>query len=336
MNEEKYIALIAQHLSGEISESNRNMLMEWVESDANNKALLDETSKLWEISEGFDTPFEANINEAWNKVERKLDREIVTKDSSAKVVPISNFKRFIQIAAVFLIGIATWYLVFQKNIEPEIFTYQTTEEELLELQLPDKSRVILNENSQLTFVNKEGKRMVTLEGEAWFDVEYLNDIPFEIMSGDAQTRVLGTAFNVRAYPAENKIEVSVERGKVAFSQKDDLKNTKELPAGTEAVFYKKEKKIIKEKRETDNVDAWRTMTMKFDHVKMYEVFETLERYYEIKIEGNPNLTNCSLRGTYKDPKLEDMLQIISIALDAEYKKEGNIISFSGGGCPPVN
>ena len=73
MKENKYIELIAQNLSGEISEKDRIDLMEWVNSDAKNQALLKETTQLWEISEEYDSPFETNVNEAWKKVVQKIE-----------------------------------------------------------------------------------------------------------------------------------------------------------------------------------------------------------------------------------------------------------------------
>ena len=331
MKENKYIELIAQHLSGEISESDRKDLMEWVNSDAKNQALLKETTQLWEISEAYDSPFETNVKEAWKKVEQKIKVTNDSKDSSAKVIRLSNFKQFLQIAAVFLIGAVGLFFFFQ-NQTPDLFAFNTNDEQTLDFFLPDSSRVVLNENSHLTYQNLEGKRIVTLEGEAWFDVKHLDSIPFEIESGEAKTVVLGTAFNVRAYPQEDIIEVSVERGIVAFFEKKNISNQTFLPAGKEGVFYKKEKKIASQPRENENVNAWRTMTMDFENVALDKVFETLERYFEIKIEADSKIRKCTLNGNYANPKVEDVLIYIEATLGLQYKIEGTKITITGEGC----
>ncbi|MFK8009056.1 MAG: FecR family protein [Saprospiraceae bacterium] len=336
MKENKYIELIAQHLSGEISEKDRKDLMEWVDADAKNQALLKETTQLWEISEEYDSPFETNMNEAWKKVEQKIEVTNESKDSSAKVIRLSNFKQFLQIAAVFLIGAVGLFFFFQ-NKEPELFAFNTNDEQTLDFFLPDSSRVVLNENSHLTYQDLEGKRIVRLEGEAWFDVKHLDAIPFEIESGEAKTVVLGTAFNVRAYPQEDIIEVSVERGKVAFFEKENKENIKILKAGTEGVFDKVEKtEIKKEKRQNENAIAWRTMTLDFENVKLEKVFETLERYFEVKIEADSKIKNCSINGNYKNPKVEDVLNYIKGVLGLEYKINGTEITITGEGCQSVN
>lgn len=332
MKENKYIELIAQHLSGEISESGRKDLMEWVDADAENQALLKETTQLWEISEKYDSPFETNVNDAWKKIEQKIEVTNDSKDSSAKVIRLSNFKRFLQIAAVFLIGAVGLFFFFQ-NQEPELFAFNTNDEQTLDFLLPDSSRVVMNENSHLTYQNLEGKRIVTLEGEAWFDVKHLDSIPFEIESGEAKTVVLGTAFNVRAYPQEDIIEVSVERGRVAFFQKENEENEKILEAGTEGVFDKIEKtEIKKDKRENANAVAWRTMKMDFENVRMSKVVETLEKYFEVKIELDPIIKDCRFKGTYDNPKLENVLKAIEFMMDSKLVEEKDKITFLGGVC----
>ena len=331
MNQEKYIKLIAQYLTGEISENNREVLLAWVEAGDENRIIFEETVQLWAVSENYKSDFDTNVEEAWSQVEQK----IVTKslpDSSVKIIGLSNFKRFLQVAAVFLIGAVGLYFLLQKNPTPQLVAYQTQEEETLKVMLPDSSQIVLNENSQLTYTKVDGKRLVTLEGEAWFDVQHMDDITFEIQTGDARTVVVGTAFNVRAYPNEAKVEVSVARGKVAFSKKNDLESVKILPAGTEGVFLKKEKKVVKVKRENDNANAWRTLTLDFDHVKIEKVFETLERYFEVKIESDANILKCDFKGVYKNPKLENVLDAIEFALGAKITKKNKTYIFSGEGC----
>lgn len=328
MKDIKYIELIAQHLSGEISESDRKDLMEWVNSDAKNQALLNETTQLWEISEEYDSPFETNVNDAWEKVEQRIEGN---NDSSAKIIRLSNFRRWLQIAAVLLIG-AVGLFFFLQNQEPELLAFNTIDEQKKDFLLPDSSRVVMNQNSHLTYQNIDGKRKVILEGEAWFDVKHMDDIPFEIESGATKTVVLGTAFNVRAYPEEEVVEVSVERGKVAFFEKDDQSNTTLLPAGQEGIFHKTDKKIDNVPRVNENANAWRTLTLDFENVKMFKVVETLEKYFDVEIEIDTVIKDCRFKGEYRNSKLDDLLRTIEYMMDAPFvEKEGKII-FSGGVC----
>ena len=336
MKEEKYIELIAQHLAGEISESNRKELMEWVDADAKNQALLNEATQLWKVTENYDSEFDTNVEVAWAKVEKTINETGLSSDSSAKIIRLSNFKRILQIAAVILIGVAGW-LWFSQNqdIEPQLYAYQTNDEQTQEIFLPDSTQVVLNENSQLTYIDKDGKRNLTLEGEAWFDVKHMEDKPFEILSGEAKTRVLGTAFNLRAYPDEDIIEVSVERGRVEFSEKINAENKVELPIGTEGVFYKKEKKVEKEERINENANSWRTLTIECDNINLDKVFGTLERYFEVKfVPEDPLILNCRFFGTYENPTIDFFIENINEAMDLQFVKEGNTYKVSGEPCKP--
>lgn len=82
--------------------------------------------------------------------------------------------------------------------------------------LPDGSQVWLNAASSLRFPThfSTTERVVALSGEAWFDVQHAEQLPFRIQSGSITTSVMGTAFDIKAYPGEQTVRVAVQRGKV--------------------------------------------------------------------------------------------------------------------------
>src|SRR5690606_6865004 len=97
--------------------------------------------------------------------------------------------------------------------------------------LPDQSKVILNSISSITFDSEFGKtnRLVTLEGEAFFEVTTDKESPFKVQTGDVETTALGTAFN--AFSRDGQVEVSLTEGKVKVSHKI---NEVELSPGEKA------------------------------------------------------------------------------------------------------
>ncbi len=81
--------------------------------------------------------------------------------------------------------------------------------------LPDGSGGMLNSGSTLTYpIPFIKERSVTLEGEAWFNVARDEKHPFTVDAGSLDLTVLGTSFNVNAYPDEDYVEVVLESGKV--------------------------------------------------------------------------------------------------------------------------
>ena len=91
-----------------------------------------------------------------------------------------------------------------------------------EYTLPDGSVVALNSNSKLVFPKQFNgdTREVTIEGEAFFDVKPNPEKPFIINAGKAQIKVVGTSFNVSAYPETETLEVVVKTGKVQVISKN--------------------------------------------------------------------------------------------------------------------
>jgi transmembrane sensor len=85
------------------------------------------------------------------------------------------------------------------------------------VKLPDGTSVFLNSDSRLSFdanMNEKNERAVELEGEAFFDVVHLTGRPFVIHTNKVLIRVLGTSFNVKAYPNDKKSETTLIRGSI--------------------------------------------------------------------------------------------------------------------------
>ena len=90
------------------------------------------------------------------------------------------------------------------------------------IKLPDGTTVWLNAGSKLNYPRQftGGKREVALEGEAFFDVAKDPDRPFTVRTKTFAIRVLGTEFNVAAYPDENKLETTLISGKVQVTMNE--------------------------------------------------------------------------------------------------------------------
>ncbi len=84
--------------------------------------------------------------------------------------------------------------------------------------LPDGTTGMLNSGSKLSYsLPFKNNRQIKLEGEAWFEVRHDEEYPFEIRTGNSTLKVLGTSFNMSAYPDENYVEVVLQNGKVEFT-----------------------------------------------------------------------------------------------------------------------
>lgn len=203
------------------------------------------------------------------------------------------------------------------------------------VKLPDGSSVILNERSELRYTHSFGlqTREVYLSGEAFFDITPDPDIPFLVRTGKINTRVLGTAFNVEAWPNESRVNVTVARGKVSVGDDEhvfeELVPNEQLSINTETEVYKKTKLDVEEATE------WKQSFFVLDKVKMENAARRIsERYGVNVIIENENLRNCLINGAFlENESVEHVISVISLAMNADYRFEGDKIRINGGiGC----
>ena len=196
------------------------------------------------------------------------------------------------------------------------------------LVLPDSSEVWLNAASQLEFPAHfdKGKREVYLTGEAFFDVKHADKIPFIIYTGKVITEVLGTAFNIKAYPDLDKITISVKRGKVRVKYID--KQVAMLEVG-EQVSIAMNDSIVKEKKLSElEISPWQKGKLVYDDYTIENITKDLERSFgrSIHIKNN-SVSQLRVSTSFnKEMGLEKILEILSSLTDTKLSIENNIYS----------
>lgn len=336
MEDAKYIELAAKYLSGDISSAERRELMEWIaESDAN-QAFFDEMIHLWSLTGEADRPFVADTRTAWNKVAARIEspggQTAQASDTpEAKIRTLSIKRDFLRIAAVLLplIAVAAWLWLQPGTPEQRLIV---SEETTREITLPDGSRVTLNANSQLSYQEDFLERRVSLTGEAFFDVARDTLRPFEIFTGETVTRVLGTSFNVRAYPDEDKVEVMVRTGQVEFREEEDDNDRIVLSADQAAVF-KKEEKIVQETTSLGtNATAWMKKEIELNNEPLEKALQVINNYFrtDVSVE-NQEMLKCNVQiPKLSNPDLETALDYVVFQLTMEKDTVGNRLVLKGG------
>ena len=183
--------------------------------------------------------------------------------------------------------------------------------------LPDGSTGMLNSGSKLTYsLPFNSNRQVKLEGEAWFDVTHNEEYPFEISAGNSSVNVLGTSFNMSAYPEENYIEVVLQKGKVEFFDNCIDERVTMLPSER---LVSQDGNIRKYITDPGKYNVWTEGKLVFREDPMPEVARRIERWYNVKIElADKELEKYSFRGTFEDDKLEEVLRLLSMTSPIRY------------------
>ncbi|MBC9932061.1 FecR family protein [Chitinophaga qingshengii] len=203
------------------------------------------------------------------------------------------------------------------------------------LTLPDGSTVVLHRGSRLVYPEQFNgpAREVTLLGEAYFDIRSDSGKPFIINTGQLKTTVLGTAFNISAYPERTEITVSVTRGKVKVE--DGTKVLAVLTPDQQIVYDTRSAAARQESVNALARTSWTTNDMVFENATFETIANTLSKRYEVNIRFSDDaLKQCPIRVSFAGTEsLEAVLDVICSVRNATYTIEnGHDVLIKGKGC----
>ncbi|WP_373396779.1 FecR domain-containing protein [Algoriphagus halophilus] len=140
---------------------------------------------------------------------------------------------------------------------------------------------------------------------------------------------IGTVFNVKAYPTNPLIEVSVLEGEVRMYLQS--KEGIQLLAGEKGIFDKNSGSFSKE--ETDaNVDSYSTKSFSYLNQELAFVVAQLSEVYQTEIVLEGNIGGCRLTVDFENEELDTILSIISETLNLDITRNGSDIVLSGAAC----
>jgi transmembrane sensor len=219
--------------------------------------------------------------------------------------------------------------------EPEWHTLTAPPQQKTVVTLPDRSVVQLHAGSSLTYPEAfaSGNREVILTGEAFFEITKDATKPFVVRSGDVSTTVLGTSFNVQAFPHENT-SVTVITGRVRVSGKEGSTTAPViLTPGNQAVYDHRHQAITTSEVTVEQYISWRDNIISFHNTSLEEASEKLGRWYGVTLTfENDAVKQCRISGRYKDQRLEDVLESIEYMYDIKSKVNQKSVILYGKGC----
>lgn len=192
-----------------------------------------------------------------------------------------------------------------------------------ELLLADGSKVFLNSESKLVFPShfEEDTRLVELTGEAYFDVKKDSKL-FIVKTADMQIEVLGTSFNVNAYPENVSVNTTLVEGSVKVHVPDNPETFVLVPENN-LTLHKSSNEISIRKVNTEIYTAWVKGEFVFRNQPLSEILTQLARWYNFKIEyENPAIKTMRFTGSAeKIRSLDYLLNQIQYVTDIKYKNE---------------
>jgi len=199
-----------------------------------------------------------------------------------------------------------------------------------QFKLSDGTQVWLNSDSRLKVPAQFSGdlRKVELQGEAFFDVTSNPDTPFVIHAGESVTTVLGTEFNVQAYPEEEE-QVVVKEGRVAFGSHQIREETMELGKNQMGILSENNELTMNKVSDLDRYISWIRGQLIFRDTPLHEVIKKLERSYDVECTiEDPALQHRTVTATFKEESITEVLDIIALSVGMSYKKEKRSVRFS--------
>lgn len=150
------------------------------------------------------------------------------------------------------------------------------------LTLPDGSRVWLNSASSLRYPTafNGGQRVVELKGQGYFEIAQAPSQPFIVKVNSMEVQVLGTRFDVMAYPDENVVNTTLLNGAV---QVKNASATRLLRPGQQAVLNDGNNHITIQQADTTKVIAWKNGLFLFDNMDLQTILREVSRWYNVEV-----------------------------------------------------
>ncbi|PUV24754.1 FecR family protein [Sphingobacterium athyrii] len=197
-------------------------------------------------------------------------------------------------------------IIKHKNVGMNIFS--TKRGATSNIILEDGTRVWLNSGSSLKFpVSFTGgtDRTVEVVGEAYFEVAHNQQKPFIVVSNYSKVTVLGTKFNIKAYPNQNQIQTTLLQGSVRINSS----NASSLLVPGEQAIVRKSGNINRSNVNVEDFIAWKTGLIYFNNLSVEEIVGELSHWFDIRGIDNRSLNRDRYTGSFN--KNKTIVEILS-------------------------
>ncbi|TRX60617.1 DUF4974 domain-containing protein [Fulvivirga sp. M361] len=323
MTKNEFLILTDKYNRGECTPGEEKLIIQFCQD-----VQVADITLQWDLSEEEETKI---------KLLKRINSQIDTQQSEGetKGKEGSRFALW-KVAASLALFIGIGYGTFHfYNPEPQV-TYVTKETERgqqLKITLGDGSVVQLNAESSIQFPEEfsSAERKVLLEGEAFFNVAKDADKPFIIKTQGLSTEVLGTSFNIQAYPEDGNIKVTVATGKVKVRRSSESDNSSETTLGNheevfllpeyQAVFHKETGSIAKRQVSLSSYLGWKDGLIVLENVTIAEAVKKLSRLYHVEFEFENDLHgNCVINGEFRRDELTNILENLSFITALKFER----------------
>lgn len=374
MKEEKYWLLLSKKITGEATAEELLQLEELFTSNPEWQANMETLQEFWNSTPVNAAPANTQrSNDAYlahiNRLKEKVaDFETTDADAAIKLNQPSFatrkplYKRVATYAVLASFFAAIMLLYWLSGSSKETLPLASADNKPANeitvgqgsrsrIQLPDGSQVWINSGSTLTYDNflKSNTRDLQLNGEAYFDVVKDPEHPFIVHTSGIDIKVLGTAFNVKAYKSESTIEATLIHGSIEVINKNRPGTPKIMLKPHEKLVYNKYpvsdsrdqraditpaepdaysitiKPLTKDIPDSNIIEtAWVYNKLSFEDERFEDLAHKMDNWYNLKIIiESEKLKNYKVSGSFVNETPEEALKELQFLMPFNYSIKNN-------------
>lgn len=315
MKDKEYIEnLIVRYLDGGCTQEEHEELKAWIEESPDKK------NEFFSIKDIWDTLNSPNENTA-----EQLALFYKNQYQKSKRSRMVLMRAFSAIAAVLVIGLIFTVLFPSNDTKPtqSVQVFSVPLGSRSKVILADGSEVSLNSGSELRYSAgfSASDRVVSLTGEAFFNVKTDKEHPFTVKTSDFDIRVTGTKFNVCSY-ADNKYSTTtLAEGKIDLRLKGGSDLLKVVPGEKFQLDRDSHKNTFTE-ADVESEIAWKDDQFIFKNIPFTELAKRLERWYDVKLNySDQKLQTYAFTGKFKNQEtIWQVLDALKLISPIDYQK----------------
>lgn len=330
MERSSNIALLESFMRGETSSQEEQLLANWLHSPEAKEELLDYYQETWNNS-GNDLAAEVQ-RRMYERIKSQM--HTIPQLNQQKTKKRFPLRRVLQYAAVVLLVIMAgvgghlYTTVQVKDTEHNNSKYlvQTDKGQRANITLPDGTVVWLNSYTQLQYNADYGttKRIVTLTGEAYFEVAKNKDKPFIVKTEGVDVEALGTTFNIKAYQEDPRVVATLFSGAVRIASNE--KNVILSPDENATYDRNSGRLVINQLENSSYAKMWRDNELVFNGETLDEIAVLLNRMYNVQIIfKSERIKKYCFSGVICNNSLDNVIELISLTSPITYETRGDTI-----------
>ncbi|MCZ2131087.1 MAG: FecR domain-containing protein [Bacteroidia bacterium] len=265
---------------------------------------------IWEAAENFEYP-QLNVDKAWMQLTDRIHPQ-----AAPKPLKVNYFKTW-AVAASLALLCAFGAIYYYQSVQITPVEYVATSQNKI-ITLNDGTQITLNHNSKVITDSKFGSkhRNITLQGEAFFDVSKNKELPFVVTTGNLETKVTGTHFNINAF-TQNLVKVALTEGSVELNFIQH--KVAVLKPGDLAIANQLTNEVSISSFNSNSILAWLDSKLEFVNEPLSDVVERLEHVLGVKFIYPKSMSTVLITTSFPNLDPDLAAAILSKTLETEVK-----------------